>query len=348
MKPQTTFSSRSSRTSIFRRAAASVGALVLVLLAALSVGPSVRPAIATGTIADCRMPPRCGSSSAPVRRRRSVSRSRVPGSSSRSGAALPAHYRAKGAATTFFVLNLPPYVGQPATPWDPATVVPEADQLYQAAVASTACARPWIALNELLGPTAATPWSPTTTQYRANILALVQRLAIVVPVPASSCTATRTLRAMRAHGGRASDGTRRSSTKSYYNAANIRQLGPVIGNRRMRLGMREHRAPVRRGGRPRGAARLHDGLPRRARYGRPGRAPTARGVVQGREVGGADRAPTSPATSGSRRSGPGAGPCSGRRAPTPTSRLQRVCTSGPGTLLCVTALLSPAPRSTRR
>ena len=34
-----------------------------------------------------------------------------------------------------------------------------------------------IALNELFGAQTPTPWTPTTAQYRANVLAFVQRLA---------------------------------------------------------------------------------------------------------------------------------------------------------------------------
>jgi hypothetical protein len=239
MYPQSTFSSRSSRSSTSRRAATSIGALVLVLLAALSVGPSGRPATATH---DCGLPDASplwiefGAGSVPSEVRAVFARPGVVVSGS--GAALPADYRAKGAATTFFVLNLPQYVGQPATPADPATVVPEADQLYQAAVASTACARPWIALNELLGPTAATPWSPTTTQYRANVLALVQRLADRGARPALLVHGDPNV-AGDAGAWWASVGRYATIVyESYYNAVNIRQLGPVIGNRRMRLGMR--------------------------------------------------------------------------------------------------------------
>lgn len=239
MKPQSTFSSRGNRNSTSRRAAISIGALMIVFLAALSVGPSGRPATATH---DCGLPDTSplwiefGAGSVPPEVRAVFARPGVVVSGS--GAALPADYRAKGAATTFFVLNLPPYVGQPATPADPATVVPEADQLYEAAVASTACARPWIALNELLGPTAATPWSPTTTQYRANVLALVQRLADRGARPALLVHGDPNV-AGDAGAWWASVGRYATIVyESYYNAVNIRQLGPVIGNRRMRLGMR--------------------------------------------------------------------------------------------------------------
>src|SRR5438093_550519 len=55
-----------------------------------------------------------------------------------SGTALPKDYRAKGAATTYFVLSLPGLVGDPTKPADPASIQATADALYDRAVASTA------------------------------------------------------------------------------------------------------------------------------------------------------------------------------------------------------------------
>jgi hypothetical protein len=227
------------RTSIDRRVVTCVGALVLTLLAALLLGASARPATASH---DCGLPHgsplwiEFGAGSVPPEVRAVFARPGVVVAAS--GTALPAEYRAKGAATTFFVLNLPPLVGQPAAPADPATIPLEADQLYDGAVASTACARPWIALNELLGPALATPWTPSNAQYRANVLALVERLAERGARPA-----------LLVHGDPSVAGdaaawwasVARAATivyESYYNARNISRLGPIVGNRRMRLGMR--------------------------------------------------------------------------------------------------------------
>ena len=94
-----------------------------------------------------------------------------------SGAAIPKYFRAHGAATAYFVLHLPNIVGQPAKPADPTTIPAAADALFAKAAASTACVTPWVALNELFGSGLTTPWSPTNTQYRANVLALMQGLA---------------------------------------------------------------------------------------------------------------------------------------------------------------------------
>ena len=94
-----------------------------------------------------------------------------------SGTTVPAAARAAGAATVMFDLNFNNRVGTPTEPTDPATIADRADRLYDFAVTITGCTTPWIALNELFGAQTPTPWTPTTTQYRANVLSLVRRLA---------------------------------------------------------------------------------------------------------------------------------------------------------------------------
>jgi hypothetical protein len=157
---------------------------------------------------------------------------------STSGTAVPADFRSKGAATTYFVLKLPSLVGEPATPADPASIPAAAADLLARAQASTACATPWIALNELLGSSAAPPWTPTNAQYRANVLALVQALAAAGARPA-----------LLVHGDPYAGGDAATwwsqvaqsadiVYEAYYDATNISRLGPLAGNRRMRQGMR--------------------------------------------------------------------------------------------------------------
>ena len=94
-----------------------------------------------------------------------------------SGTAVPAAARAAGAATVMFDLNFNNRVGTPTEPNDPATISDRADRLYDFSVTITGCTTPWIALNELFGAQTPTPWTPTTAQYRANVLTLVRRLA---------------------------------------------------------------------------------------------------------------------------------------------------------------------------
>jgi hypothetical protein len=94
-----------------------------------------------------------------------------------SGTGVPADFRKAGAATMYWVLHLDRLVGDPSDPADPATMPATVAKLLAQAKTSSACDTPWIALNELLGSGSAAPWSATTTQYRADILALIQGLA---------------------------------------------------------------------------------------------------------------------------------------------------------------------------
>jgi hypothetical protein len=215
--------------------------LVSVVLAAFaaSSGPALRSASATH---DCGLPHvtplwiEFGQGSVSQEVRTVFARPGVVVATS--GTALPAQYRASGAATTYFVLNLPNLVGEPATPDDPALIAARADALYQSAVTSTACTTPWIALNELLGPGLATPWSATNAQYRANVLALMERLAQHGARPALLVHGAPTV-AGDAGAWWASVGLAGSIIyEAYYDARNISRLGPLIGNRRVRIGMR--------------------------------------------------------------------------------------------------------------
>jgi hypothetical protein len=155
-----------------------------------------------------------------------------------SGTSIPQNYRNAGAATTYFVLQLPRWVGEPSEPADPATIQQAADRLFDQAVQSTACSTPWIALNELLGSQLPTPWSAANAVYRANVLALVQRLAERGAHPAllvhGNPNVAGDARAWWENVGRSAHVV----YEAYYNAVNISRLGPVVGPRRVRMGMR--------------------------------------------------------------------------------------------------------------
>ena len=77
----------------------------------------------------------------------------------------------------FFDLYLNNRVGTPSQPADPSTIQARADKLFDTAVTSSGCDHPLIAENELFGAQTPTPWTATTAQYRANVLAYLQRLA---------------------------------------------------------------------------------------------------------------------------------------------------------------------------
>jgi hypothetical protein len=155
-----------------------------------------------------------------------------------SGTAVPAAFRKAGAATVHFELHLPRLVGQPTAPADPSTVVAAADALYARAVASTGCATPWIALNELLGSNLATPWSPANTTYRANVLAVVRELAAKGAHPALLVHGDPTVAGDAGLWWRTTAQSATLVYEAYYDASKMYPLGSVIANRRMRLGMR--------------------------------------------------------------------------------------------------------------
>lgn len=94
------------------------------------------------------------------------------------GGDYPAQARRRGAATYAFDLKLNKRVGTPTAPADPSTIEAAADTQYGKAVARTGgCTTPLIVENELFGASIPTPWTASTTQYRADVLAYLQDLA---------------------------------------------------------------------------------------------------------------------------------------------------------------------------
>ena len=155
-----------------------------------------------------------------------------------SGTVVPAAFRQAGAATTYFELHLPNLVGDTSSAADPATVVPAADALYDKAVKTTACATPWIALNELQGANLPAPWKPGNAQYRANVLTVVQRLAERGAHPALLIHGDPTVAGDTAAWWRQVSQSATLVYEAYYDASKMYPLGPLMASRRMRLGMR--------------------------------------------------------------------------------------------------------------
>ena len=85
--------------------------------------------------------------------------------------------RDAGASTAYWEMNLQNLAGTPTAPADPAAMDAVAAAEVQKAQASTACANPLIALNELLGSDVAGPLTPAAQQYRDAVLALMRALA---------------------------------------------------------------------------------------------------------------------------------------------------------------------------
>ena len=152
---------------------------------------------------------------------------------------VPPQLRAKGAKTVYFDLYMNNRVGTPSHPADPATIQGRADKLFDTAAASSGCATPLIGLNELSGANLPTPWTPTTAQYRANVLALVQRLAqrgarpfLLLP------------RRPYVHDAAADEWWRQAAQVAdlvpevYFSGPQISPQGAVLGSRRLRGSMR--------------------------------------------------------------------------------------------------------------
>jgi hypothetical protein len=151
---------------------------------------------------------------------------------------VPPKLRAAGAKTVYWDMHLNTRVGTPQKPADPAGITDQADRLYLRAVASSGCATPVIALNELFGAGTATPWSDSNTTYRANVLTLLRRLSALGARPyllISSPPYT---------GGEAAQWWRDASQVAdlvrevYFSGPRISKQGPLLGSRTMRDALR--------------------------------------------------------------------------------------------------------------
>jgi hypothetical protein len=155
-----------------------------------------------------------------------------------SGTAIPKSFRDKGAATTYFELHLPTLVGQPADPNEPGSIDATADALFQRASTSTGCATPVIALNELFGESAKTPWSRSNATYRANVLELIKRLHDRGARPVLFVHGDPNTDGAAADWWRQVSGVGSIVYELYYSGARLSELGPVLGSRRVREGDR--------------------------------------------------------------------------------------------------------------
>jgi hypothetical protein len=151
----------------------------------------------------------------------------------------PPQLRSAGAHTVYFDLYLNNRVGSPSRRRDPVKVEDEANRIFYRAVASTGCAAPWMALNELFGANTTTPWTPINAQYRANVLTFVRTLAArgakpFVLVPTEPYAAGEALEWWRQVAAYAY-----VIPEVYFAAPQIHKLGVVLGSRRMRMAFRQ-------------------------------------------------------------------------------------------------------------
>jgi len=151
----------------------------------------------------------------------------------------PPKLRAAGAQTVYFDLYLNRRAGTPSAPADPSTIVAKANKFYEYAAGSMECSNPVIAENELFGAWLATPWSPTTAQYRANVLLFLQTLRARGAQPWLLVNS----RPYTAE-GQARDWWRAVADVAgivrevYFPAPLIYKQGPILGSRTMRQAFR--------------------------------------------------------------------------------------------------------------
>lgn len=156
-----------------------------------------------------------------------------------------ANARARGASTYAFDLGMKQKVGTPAAPADPSTLGAIAQREYQKAVVrSGGCATPLLVENELFGATTPTPWTASTSQYRANVLAYLQDLAALGAHPVLLVNKAPYLGSADAVAWwlsvvKVADVVR----EVYLPATNIWPLGPTLGNRLLRQSFRAAIAP---------------------------------------------------------------------------------------------------------
>lgn len=160
------------------------------------------------------------------------------------GELLPPELRKRGAQTIHFDMYLNKRIGTPTKPAPAAGLEAAAKKLFDYAVLSSGCATPTIAMNELFGASTPAPWTPTTAEYRENVLRWARLLAAqgahpVLLVSSEPFT-----------GGAAGDWWRALAETSdivlekYGSAPALAKLGPVAASRRLRESMRASAAKL--------------------------------------------------------------------------------------------------------
>lgn len=155
-----------------------------------------------------------------------------------SGTTVPQILREGGAQTVYWQMRLSRIVGTPAVPADPSTIAVAADDLVQRAALSSGCATPLIALEELSGAHLPTPWTPTNSAYRTNVLELMRQLTARGARPFVLVHGTLELRGAAGAWWQELSGSADIVYESYFHAPRIHALGPVLGSRTLRVAMR--------------------------------------------------------------------------------------------------------------
>jgi hypothetical protein len=155
-----------------------------------------------------------------------------------SGTTVPQTLRAGGAQTVYWQMRMSRLVGTPSAPANPASVAAAADELFARAAASSGCATPLIALEELSGAHLPTPWSPTNSAYRTNVVELTRQLTARGARPFLFVHGRLELDGAAGAWWQQLAGSSDIVYESYFNAPKVHALGPVLGSRALRVAMR--------------------------------------------------------------------------------------------------------------
>jgi hypothetical protein len=155
-----------------------------------------------------------------------------------SGTAVPQTLREGGAQTVYWHMKLTRIVGTPSEPTDAGTVAAGAAELFERAAASSGCATPVIALEELWGADLPTPWSPTNSAYRTNVLELARQLSARGARPFLFIHGNLELRGAAGAWWQQLSGSADIVYESYFHAPRTHALGPVLASRALRVAMR--------------------------------------------------------------------------------------------------------------
>jgi hypothetical protein len=151
---------------------------------------------------------------------------------------MPPQLRAAGAKTVHFDLNLKTRVGTPTAPLPLGQTLDWADRMFLRAAASAGCEQPVMALNELFGAGTVTPWTEKNAQYRANVLAFVQRLSGRGAKPVLLVSSPPYTGGEAGEWWRQIAGSAQIVRQVYFSGRHIHELGPVLGSRVMRDALR--------------------------------------------------------------------------------------------------------------
>lgn len=151
----------------------------------------------------------------------------------------PPKLRAAGAKTVYFDLYMNSRTGTPAKPTTEQETVDWAHRIFYRAVASSDCARPWMALNELFGASTTTPWTSNNAQYRSNVLVFAKTLRALGARPFILISSTPYTQGDAGNWWREASVYADLVQEVYFTGKLIHRQGPAAGSRTLRNRFRE-------------------------------------------------------------------------------------------------------------